>query len=136
VAVAEARSLEQQVQALNGKANGPAGDALKGFLQKLAAVLQGAAQPAGSSPAPSLNRVNAAAATLYADATRSDAAPTTALLNATSAAEQDSVSVLRAFDSLKSTELQALNQVLRGAGLPEIQLQTDSAKGDAQGDIE
>jgi len=58
------------------------------------------------------------------------------LLNATSAAEQDSVSVLHAFDNLKSTDLPALNQVLRGAGLPEIQVQTDSAKGDDQGDIE
>ena len=136
VAVTQAHSLQQQAQALNAKASGSGGDALKGFELKLGAVLQGAAQPAGGTPAPTLNRVNGAAATLYADATRSDAAPTKALLDATSIAEQDSTSVLHIFDSLKTTDLPALNQALRGAGLPEIQLQKDSAKDEDQGDIE
>lgn len=135
-AVIQARSLQQQMKALDAKGAGAASDALKSFEQKLDAVMQGASHRGGGAPAPTLGGVNGTAATLYADATRSDAAPTKALLDAASAAEQDAATVLKNFNGVKTTDLPALNQALRSAGLPEIQAKTDLDKDAGQADVE
>jgi photosystem II stability/assembly factor-like uncharacterized protein len=132
-AVMQARSMRGQTRDLSAKASGSAAEAIKSFDQKLTAVLQGSGQPGAG--APTLSHVNGAAATLYADAGRADAAPTKALLDATSAAEQDAAGALKTFDHLKTTDLPALNQVLRGAGLSEVQPKTDSTADD-QADVE
>ncbi len=135
-AVMQAHSIQKQLKTLNPKASGAASDALKSFEQKLMALLQASGQPGAGTPAPTLGRVNGAATTLYADATRADAAPTKALLDATSAAEQDGATVLKNFDRVKMTDLPALNQVLRGAGLSEIQLKTNSPTDEGAADVE
>jgi photosystem II stability/assembly factor-like uncharacterized protein len=135
-AVMQARSISQQVKTLSSKTTGAPGEALKSFEPKVTAVLQGSGQPGGNAAVPTLGRVNGAAATLYADATRSDAAPTQALLDATATAETDATAVLKDFDHLKTKDLPALNQVLRGAGLSEIQLQTAPLPDEDQGDVE
>ncbi len=133
-AVMQARSMRAQTHDLSAKATGPAAEAIKSFDQKLTAVLQGSGQPGAG--APTLSHVNDAASTLYADAGRSDAAPTKALLDATSAAEQDAAAVLKTFDHLKTMDLPALNQALRGAGLSEVQLKAESMEDDDQADVE
>ena len=134
-AVRESRSMREQAQGLDSKATGSAADSLKSFEQRLSAIMQGSASP-GAAPSPTLNRVNGAASTLYADATRSDAAPTKSLLDATSTAEQDAAAVLKNYSELKAKDLPALNQALRGAGLSEIQVTTDSPKNEGEGDVE
>ena len=133
--VMEARSMRTQAQGLQAKATGPAAEALKSFDQKIASVLQSAG-PAAAAQAPTLSKVNGAASSLYADATRADAAPTKALLDATATAEQDATAVLKAFGTIKTVDLPTLNQSLRGANLPEIRGTTDSKTGDDDSDVE
>ena len=135
-AVIEGRSMREQTHALDGKATGAAAETLKIFEHKLAAIMQGDNGAGPGAPQPTLNRVNGTASTLYADATRSDAAPTKSLLDATSTAEQDAATVLKNYSELKTKDLPALNQALRGAGLSEIQVTTDSPKNEGEGDVE
>ncbi len=134
-AVMEARSMRMQTREIQGKAAGSTAEALKNFDQKIAAVLQGAA-PAATVQSPTLARVNGAASTLYADATRADAAPTRALLDATATAEQDATILLKTLETIKTADLPALNQSLRGANLPEIRGTVDSQNGDDGADVE
>ena len=133
--VMEARSMRTQVQGLQAKATGSSAEALKSFDQKIAAVLQSSG-PAANAQVPTLTRVNGAASTLYADATRADAAPTKALLDATATAEQDAATLSKAFGTIKTADLPALNQLLRGANLPEVRETTDSQAGDDDSDVE
>jgi photosystem II stability/assembly factor-like uncharacterized protein len=134
-AVIQARSLRKQAQDLEPKATGATAEALKSFDQKVGAVLQGPAQP-NADATPTLSKVNGAASTLYADATRADAAPTKALRDATATAEQDAAMVLKSFETIKTTDLPALNQSLRSAGLTEIHKAADSQSGDDDADVE
>ncbi len=134
-AVIQARSMRTQAQGLEGKATGSTADALKSFDQKVGAVLQSAV-PSATTQTPTLTRVNGAASTLYADATRADAPPTKALLDATASAEQEATTVVKSFDAINSADLPALNQLLRGVNLPEIRGTTDSQPGDDDADVE
>jgi len=134
-AVVNARSMHTQAQGLESKATGSPADALKSFDQKVGAVLQSAV-PSAATQTLTLTRVNGAASTLYADATRADAAPTKALLDATTTAEQDATTVLKNFDAIKNVDLPALNQSLRGANLPEIRGMADSQPTDDDSDVE
>jgi len=43
---------------------------------------------------------------------------------------------LKTFETIKTTDLPALNQLLRGANLPEIRGTTDSQTGDDGADVE
>jgi hypothetical protein len=133
--VIQARSLRKQAQELSAKATGSIADALKTFDQKVAGVLQSSG-PTGATQPPTLARVNGSASTLYADATRADAAPTKALLDATATAEQDAATVLKSFENIKSADLLALNQSLRAANLPELHLTTQSQSSDDDSDVE
>ncbi len=121
------RSLQEQLDHLSGKALGPAADAIEKFRPKLKAVTEGVAPPttpvAPVATPVSLKDVNAATSTLYTEVDRADAAPTMAQLNATAAAESNASGVLKVWDTLKTSDLPALNQALRGAGLPELNLE-------------
>lgn len=114
-------SLQQQLDQFSGKATGPAADAIEKFKPKLTAVEGVAATATTQDAIPlSLNRVNAAARTLYGEVDRSDAAPTLAQINATTAAEHDASDLMKQWEALKTTDLPVLNQALRAAGLSEL----------------
>ena len=138
-AVLVTRSLEEQLEELSGKATGAAADAIEKFEPKLKAVAGDAtAAPAAAQTATpvSLKTVQAAASTLYAEVDRADAAPTLAQLNATAAAERDASALLKSWETLKTTDLPALNTALRTAGLEELNLQPPPDAGVDLGDEE
>jgi photosystem II stability/assembly factor-like uncharacterized protein len=131
------RSLQEQLDQLSGKATGAAADAIEKFTPKLKAVTEPVAAPTAPAPpakkgkpataAPvatpvPLKDVNTAASTLYAEVDRADAEPTAAQLNATATAESNASAVLKLWETLKTTDLPALNEALRGAALPELNL--------------
>ena len=139
------RSLQQQLDQLAGKASGPAADAIEKFKPKLKAVVEGAAGPAApnkgpvaapAAPSPSMQSVNTAVSALYAEVDRVDAAPTMAQFNATAALERDSSGVIKLWETLKTTDLPALNEALRGAGLPELSLEAPAEAAPDLGDEE
>lgn len=132
-AVMQARSMHQQAQAVAGKATGSVADAVKSFDHKLTEALEGTGQPGATK---TLSAVNDIVSSLYSDAGRADAAPSRVLLDAASAAEQETAAALNSFDNLRITDLAALNQALRGAGLSEIQAKADSLKADDSADVE
>ena len=121
-AVLAARSLQLQLNQLSGKASGPAAEAIEKFKPKLQALTE--ATDAASAPldttATSLKTVNTNVSALYAEVDRADAAPTTAQITATAAAEGQSSELMKQWEAFKKTDLPALNQALGAAGLPEL----------------
>jgi len=115
-AVIQAKSIRDQVDKLN--ASGTAADAIDAFKKKLKQVTEGSGQPNDTQL--TLNRVNGAANTLYADVYRADATPTLAETEAAKTAEQDWTTMQKQWESFKSSDLRVLNNALRGAGLPEV----------------
>ena len=146
-AMTATRSLQEQLDQLSGKATGPAAEAIEKFKPKLDAITAGVAPPAPpppptkkGKPAPPapvvppvpLKDVNKAAITLYAEVDRADAEPTAAQLNATATAESNTAGLLKLWETLKTTDLPALNQALQGAGLEELKLEaTPDSKPDS-----
>jgi len=118
---AQAGSLRAQIKALSGKASGPLAESLSALDQKIAALMQaprGAA--AGGTPAPTLGRVNGTAGSLYGAIGQADAAPTAAQVQAVSALAEEFASVMKSWGVLTSTDLPALNDQLKAAGLPPL----------------
>jgi hypothetical protein len=151
-ALTQARSLREQIQKLTGKPpaapaenaanppaaklSGPLADAVSAFEKKLTAVLGGGGGPGGFSGAasPTLARSSGALAGLYNGIDRADAAPTAAQLAAIEAAEKDFAAVLKQWTDLKSTDLPALNQQLKSASQPELQLAAHIRSSDEDSD--
>jgi len=115
------RSLQQQLDQLSGKASGPAAEAIEKFKPKLKAITEGEGSPTNASPT-SLKALNTNATSLYAEVDRADAAPTAAQMAATAAAEGQSSEAIKQWEGLKKSDLPALNEALRAAGLPELNL--------------
>lgn len=134
-AVAETRSIREQIKAIVPQASGSTKDLIQTFADKVKAVADGPDKPAASGPKePALGRVNGTANTLYTEVDRADAAPTTAQAAATAAAENDAAVVLKAWEELKTSGLATLNSQLRSAHLPELTLQVHSDPGPGEGD--
>jgi hypothetical protein len=153
-ALTQGRSLREQIQKLTGKSaaapaenaanppaakiSGPLADAVSAFEKKLAAVLGGGGGPGGfgggASPSPTLARSSGALAGLYGGIDRADAAPTVAQLAAMDAAEKDFAAVLKQWNDFKSTDLPALNQQLKSANQPELQLAAHIRSSDEDSD--
>jgi photosystem II stability/assembly factor-like uncharacterized protein len=129
-ALIQARSMREQLEKLSGKASGTAAGSVESFKKKLKTLT---GQPSPETPELTLNGVNAAANTLYADVCKADAAPTVAQVDATKAAEQQAAQVMKQWDALKTTDLPALNTALRGAKLPEIRLEANPEVAPDQG---
>jgi photosystem II stability/assembly factor-like uncharacterized protein len=133
-AVIQARSIREQLDKL--KPGGTAAESIEAFEKKLKTLTQGSGQPSPAAPELTLKRVNSTANTLYGDVYRADATPTVAQVEATKTAEQDSATVMKQWEALKTTDLPALNNALRGAGLPEVQLEVNPQVAEEQGDEE
>ncbi|MFZ0278026.1 MAG: glycoside hydrolase [Candidatus Sulfotelmatobacter sp.] len=125
-AVMQAGSIRDRLQKLSDQATGPAHDAVQTFQTKLTEVL---GAPSGFFAPPSaevtLARVNGQVTVLYGQVWQADAAPTAAQSEAVTATEHDASDVMKRWDALKTTDLSALNQALRTANLPEVQIESD-----------
>jgi hypothetical protein len=80
--------------------------------------------------------VNGQVSTLYGQVWQADAEPTVSQSQAIAAADKDASDALERWDTLKTSDLPALNRALRGAGLPEVQIEADPHKEEAVMDEE
>jgi photosystem II stability/assembly factor-like uncharacterized protein len=136
-ALLQGSSIRAQLDKLNAQANNPAKDAIAAIDKKLSGLL-GAASGFFAPPSQeaSLSRVNGQAGTLYQQIWPADAEPTAAQLVALSATEHDSADLLKRWNEFKSTDLPALNRLLRESKVPEVQLEADFHQDEPQVDEE
>jgi hypothetical protein len=134
--VIQARSIREQVDKLSGKASGSTAESIEAFKKKLKMLtgIWAVFSPGGSEL--TLSRVNGDVSTLYGEVYRADAAPTVAQVEAAKAAERDAATVQKQWDAFKTTDVPALNNALRGAGLQEIRLEANPQAAAEQGDEE
>jgi photosystem II stability/assembly factor-like uncharacterized protein len=132
-AVMEAGSMRELLQKLVEQASGATRDSVQAFQNKFVAILGASAGfSAPPSDAVTLSRVNGQVAVLYGQVWQVDAEPTVAQSEAAAAIERDTSDAMQRWDALKTSDLPALNRILRGAGLPEIHIQS-GAHGEEAG---
>jgi photosystem II stability/assembly factor-like uncharacterized protein len=135
-ALREAGSIRDQLEKLKSQPGAPT-DSIQAF-QKQLAGLMGA--PGGFFTPPSdeitLSRVNGQASTLYQQVWQVDAEPTAAQTEALGGVEHDSVEILRRWQAFASTDLPALNRLLRDGKIPEIEVEPEAQAGETQVDEE
>ncbi len=133
-AVLQAGSIRDPLQKLSQQATGTAHDSIEAFQKKLAAVL-GAAGTAAANEI-TLTRVNGQVAILYGQVWQVDAEPTATQSEAAAASDRDALDVMKRWNSLKASDLPALNAELRAAKLPELHIETNPHQEDAGMDEE
>jgi photosystem II stability/assembly factor-like uncharacterized protein len=137
IAVAEARSLGEQLRKLSAQATGPLAEGTATLEKKATSLLgTGGGFLAPPNPASSLSRANGDAATLYTEVSRADAAPTRAQLNAAVEAEKAFGVASAQWKDLKAIDLPALNRQLKDAGLSEIRVESKAQAEEDSDDIE
>jgi photosystem II stability/assembly factor-like uncharacterized protein len=131
-AVMQGGSIREPLQKLSQQATGTARDSVQTFQTKLAAVL---GAPAGFAATPTdeitLARVNGQVSALYGQVWQADSEPTAQQSEAVTATEHDALDVMKRWDSLKASDLPALNLELRAANLPEVHIESDPHQEDA-----
>jgi photosystem II stability/assembly factor-like uncharacterized protein len=132
--VIQAQSIREQVDQL--KASGSAAEAVEAFKRKLKMLAEGSGQILPTTPELTLKSVNSAISTLYAEVGKADVTPTVAQNNGAEAVEQDAANLKKRWEDFKKTDVTALNDVLRGAGLPEVRVETNPQVSEQQGDEE
>jgi photosystem II stability/assembly factor-like uncharacterized protein len=136
-ALLQARSIQDQAQALSEKSNAAVKDAVATLQKKLAALL---GAPGGffapPSPDPTLARVNGQANILYGQVWQVDAAPTVSQSEAIAAVHHDSDDVMKRWREFKTSDLPTLNRLLHEANVPEIQPEINLQREEPQGDEE
>jgi hypothetical protein len=135
-AVMQAGSIREPLQKLSQRASGPSRDAVQALQTKLAALLGAAGFAAPPVDAVTLTRVNGQVATLYGQVWQVDAEPTLAQSEAGAAIEHDASDAMKRWDAMKSSDLPALNRVLRGVKLPEVQIESESRRDETGMDEE
>ena len=135
-AVLQARSVREQLQSVSGKATGTVADSSEAFKKKLKTFAEGSGQAEPSVDEVTLKSVNDAVNSLYGDVDKADVAPTVAQVEATASAERDAVQVTKRWEEMKSSDLKALNGVLRGASLPEVRPEASPQAAEDHGDEE
>jgi photosystem II stability/assembly factor-like uncharacterized protein len=122
-AALQARSVREQIEALSPKVTGSLAESLKALDKKIAAVLEGSADPAAArTPDSTLKDVNGDIYDLYMAVDRADAAPTPAQLKAADTIEPDLAAAVKRWEEIKSSNLAAVNRELKAANLPELRL--------------
>ncbi|MDQ1388767.1 MAG: hypothetical protein QOF56_2221 [Acidobacteriaceae bacterium] len=135
-AVMQAGSIREPLQKLSQRASGPSRDAVQALQTKLAGLLGAAGFAAPPVDAVTLTRVNGQVATLYGQVWQVDAEPTLAQSEAGAAIEHDASDAMKRWDAIKSSDLPALNRVLRGVKLPEVQIESESRRDETGMDEE
>jgi photosystem II stability/assembly factor-like uncharacterized protein len=125
-AVLQAGSIREPLQKLSEQSNGPIRDSVQAFQNKLSAVL---GTPAGFLAPPStettLTKVNGQVAILYGQVWQVDAQPTASQSEAAATIEHDASDAMKRWETLRTTDLPALNRALGGANLPELRIDAD-----------
>jgi photosystem II stability/assembly factor-like uncharacterized protein len=127
-AVLQAGSMSEPLQKLSEQATGATRESVVAFQNKLAAVLGTQASPASDV---TLTRMNGQIATLYGQVWQADAEPTSPQSEAIAATEHDRMDVMNRWHALETADLPALNHVLSGANLPQVQIESGEHKEDA-----
>jgi photosystem II stability/assembly factor-like uncharacterized protein len=117
-AVAQARSVQEQLADLENKQGSSFVDLAKKLATRLTALLDGD----GDTAQPTLKAVNNDAIDLYKEVEKADAEPTSAQVNADKHIDRELTTVLKEWNNLKTNALPALNLQLPSAGMPEIRL--------------
>src|SRR5882724_8036443 len=136
-AVLPAESVREQIKKVSAQASGPVSDSLKALDAKVAALLDGPEKPAPTSPR-GLKDVNGDIFSLYGQASGNDsvskdadAAPTAALVAATSTIEKDLSPIVKTWEAIKTTDIAAMNQQLKSANLPQLKLELNPDAAEA-----
>jgi photosystem II stability/assembly factor-like uncharacterized protein len=132
----QAQSAQEQLQKLATQASGSTADAIGVTAKKLKAVKGGGGFFAPVSQVPTLSRVAEGVNALYSAVGNADAEPTTAQVAATAELLQDFGAVIKKWDELKKVDFPALNQKLREANLPEINLEQKPESEPASENVE
>ena len=143
IALAQARSLRDQLEKISAEASGSLKDSIVEFGKKLAAILDTPAATATSGapesapqettprvaksaePEATLPKVSSDISTLYVEIDRADAAPTPAQARALLGIGRNFSAAIRSWEELKSGDIPALNRQLSSAGLPELRLESN-----------
>ena len=137
-ALAQAHSALDQIHSLEDKASGTTSEPLKTLDKKIGTLLGKAAPvlPGGPPPQPSLTEENGNVATLYGSIGQADTAPTEAQKQAAAATDGAVGALLKQWDEIRQSDLPAVNQQLRSAGMTEIALDSKPTVDEAEADIE
>jgi photosystem II stability/assembly factor-like uncharacterized protein len=123
-AVREARSAQDQIDKLAHDASGPLAAHLAALDKKIKAAL-GAGGAFGPAPAePGLISVNAEVYSLYGEIDSADVAPSPAQTAAAAKLGRDIPVAMNRWNKLKSSDIAAINQELKAAGMSQIKLST------------
>ncbi len=118
----EAHSIQEQAAAVQ---NAAAASQLAEFNAALKTLMSGSehqAQTKQEESKPGLDDVTGEAAQVYGQLSQADAAPTAALMAASTQVAKEGKEVLPAWEEFKQKQLPAMNQHLRSANLPTINL--------------
>jgi photosystem II stability/assembly factor-like uncharacterized protein len=136
-ALTQARSLLDQLHKIATQPGGKLAESIKALDEKVGTILRGRTPAvAGAAPEPTFMHENTAVGTLYGSVGQSDAAPTAAQINAATDAEHNFSAVMKRWEEIKKTDLAALNRQLRGANLPEINLESKAQADETQANME
>ena len=133
-ALMQAEAVRDSLQKMIPQATGAARDSMEAFQKKLASLLD--APPDSAPGAITLMRVNSQVSTLYGQVWQADAEPTSVQSEASGNAGHEATEVMKRWDVLKNSDLPALNQALRDAKLPEVQIELDPHEEDSGMDEE
>ena len=123
-ALLQARSLSKELDERSERATGSIKDAIAEMQKKVvAAIGQTDGQPTNETKEPTLWRVNTGVAGLYDQLDRADAAPTPAQLKATAELAANFASAMKRWQVILDTDLPALNEQLKAANQPNIQIE-------------
>jgi photosystem II stability/assembly factor-like uncharacterized protein len=132
-AIVEGNSIRKQLEKLQTNANAQAKEAATDFQKKLDGVLGGNGEGSRATGNElTLGRVNGNAAALYGQIWQADAEPTSAQTASIGAIDHETAEVMKRWNELKSTELPALNRLLRQSQAPEIDINAHLQRVDAE----
>ena len=130
-------SIREQIEKLSAQASSSTKEAIEAAQKKLTALL-GAAGGFFAPPSQdvTLGRVNGNAGTLYGQIWQADAEPTSSQMEGLASTEREAAEALKKWSEFTSTDLPALNRMLRDAKIPEVQLEADLHREEPQVDEE
>jgi photosystem II stability/assembly factor-like uncharacterized protein len=136
-AVTEAHSVLDQLHKMGTSLKGALAESITVLDQKVDGILGGPTPAAaGAAAEPTLTRENSAVTMLYGAIGQTDAAPTSAQVNAVEDTKRDLSAVMKRWEAIKQSDLPALNRQLRKANLPELHLDRKAQMNEAQTNLE
>jgi hypothetical protein len=127
-AIRQARSVKDQLKALEGRARGAAASDIRGLQQNVSALLESETPAPMAAETTTLLGEMAKISGLYGSLGQADAGPTAAQASAAAALAQSLPALLQRWRSLVDRRVPALNRRLKEAHLPILDLQASSAK--------